>query len=228
MPGRPRTRAKKLAALMAEGQALQVEPAERPDWGLPAPKDDDGSKARDKLSTWWRGQMQHSERAHAQRQDMLAAVRDMEHPNIVFAQQVRMFSAQGMPRDVVATLLMMAESEVELYYGDDFRVGSAELLGQVAQKMAKFALADGDPFVQFKACVEILNRRGGEEWRAPAQKLEIDDSRKKKRGRTIDASKMSWEDRQTLREVIERYVAKDRGGGVAGTLVEGAVAEAQG
>lgn len=223
MAGRPKTRAKRLAAEAALRAAVfpdempqvqsyhgtQRAPAVTVDEPA-APKDD-----REQLSDWWRNQVELIERTSAERADLL---RDAgEHPNPIFARQAKVFGALGIPRDVVAVLLGISEGELSLHYGNEYAVGSAEVVSQVAANLLRIATSQNDR-VAVKAAIEVMNRRGGEEWRPPAQKLEIDDSRKAK-GNLIDSSKLSYEERQQLRAIVERAVGRRVDGEAVGGVV---------
>jgi len=223
MAGRPKTRAKRLAAEAALRSAVfpdempqiqsyhGTQPAPPVTVDEPAPPKDD----REQLSDWWRNQVELIERTSAERADLL---RDAgEHPNPIFARQAKVFGALGIPRDVVAVLLGISEGELSLHYGNEYAVGSAEVVSQVAANLLRIATSQNDR-VAVKAAIEVMNRRGGEEWHPPAQKLEIDDSRKAK-GNLIDSSKLSYEERQQLRAIVERAVGRRVDGEAVGGVV---------
>ncbi len=168
--------------------------------GILAPAKDD----RETLAAWWRSQVAEIERAGAERRQLLATAG--EHPSPIFARQAKVFGALGIPRDVVAVLLEMSQPEMEMYYGTEYAIGSAEVVSQVAANLLRIATSTNDR-VAVKAAIEVMNRRGGEEWRPPAQKLEIEDSRKAK-GNLIDSSKLSWDDRQALRAIIQNATGR--------------------
>jgi hypothetical protein len=175
------------------------------------------------LAQWWRDHVAAIERDGADRTRLLADAG--AHPSEIFAQQARMFAGMGLPRDVAATLLGLPESEFDVHYGADYTVGRAQMIMPVAANMLRIATSSEDRFA-VKAATEVLNRLGGEEWRPPAQKLEIDDSRKSKAG-VIDSSKLSWEDRQVMRGILERATGRAvealPSGVAAGTVVDGSV-----
>ena len=171
---------------------------------------------RVRLEQWWRDQMEAVERSIEERRDMLAD--SGEHPSEIFAHQARKFGALGIPRDVAATLLEISDADFENWYGNEYTVGSAETMVPVAQNLLRMATSMNDR-VAVKAATEFLNRRGGEEWRPPAQKLEIDDGRAPKRG-VIDSSRLSWEDRELMRGVLQRALTGRtiEASGVAGEI----------
>jgi hypothetical protein len=212
MSGRPRKRAAEtaladaadpdlLAHVMAQvsGEAADLPPG-LPTFDDPARPQND----RQMLEHWWREQFSHIERTTAERQELFAGI--TEHPFPTFARQAKMFGAFGMPRDVAALLLEMSEGEFALHYGAEYTIGSAEMFMAVSQNFMRIALSSNDR-VAVKAATEFLNRRGGEEWRPPAQKIEVDDSRKTK-GNLIDSKSLSYDDRQALKAIIERSVGR--------------------
>jgi hypothetical protein len=210
MAGRPRKRAKKGEpkkddpswAESLAGDLLNTPPIPAAPGDLvpvpPKPPSD-----REYLAQWWRDQVEEIERGITDRRALLSVA--FEHPNEIFAQQAKVFGALGVPKDVVATLLGLRETDFEAYYGADYGLGDAEMIGRVATNLLRIATSTDDRYA-VKAAIEVMNRRGKEEWRAPAQKLEIDDTRKKKPN-LIDSSQLSFEDRRLLREIIMRSMS---------------------
>jgi hypothetical protein len=201
MPGRPKSRARRAAeeaeramAALAQVSDGGIETTwERVPDAAPTPAED-----RETLAAWWRSQVAEIERAGAERRELLATAG--EHPSPIFARQAKTFGALGIPRDVVAVLLEMSQPEMEMYYGAEYAIGSAEVVSQVAANLLRIATSTNDR-VAVKAAIEVMNRRGGEEWRPPAQKLEVTDDRKG-RGNVIDSSQLTYEQRQMLRQII--------------------------
>ena len=158
---------------------------------------------RRSLAEWFRDQVAALEQDHQERMDELAQAG--EHPSPLFAGQVRRFSAIGMPPDVLAYMLGISEATLHEHYEAECRVGEGMFLAPVFANLYRIATSGNDR-VAVKAATEIANRRGGEPWRPPAQKLEIDDDRKKSTKGIIDSSKLSWEEREQLRAIIERQI----------------------
>jgi hypothetical protein len=177
----------------------------------PTPADD-----RETLAAWWRSQVAEIERAGAERRELLATAG--EHPSPIFARQAKTFGALGIPRDVVAVLLEMSQPEMEMYYGNEYAAGSAEVVSQVAANLLRIATSTNDR-VAVKAAIEVMNRRGGEEWRPPAQKLEVTDDRKG-RGNVVDTSNMTYDDRQLMREILLRTMGKGVSAGLIPATIE--------
>jgi hypothetical protein len=170
---------------------------------------------REYLSQWWALEFASIERTLEERRNLLADAGP--HPSAMIAREVLAAGVRGIPKDALAVLLQMSETELELHYGVEYASGCAEVIARAAQNMMRIAVSTNDR-VAVKALSDFLNRRGGEEWRAPAQKLEIDDSKKAK-GNLIDSSKMTWEDRQLLRGILERTVGRRVDGEIVGGVV---------
>jgi hypothetical protein len=178
---------------------------------------------RQSLATWWREQIVQLEKEHQERVETLSGAG--EHPSAAYASQVRKFGALGMPVDAIAILLGVPETVLLQHYESDWRIGESLLIAPVAANLFRIATSGNDR-VAYKAAIDILNRRGGEEWRPPAQKLEIDDSRKNKT-RVIDSSKLTFEQRQQLRAIILDHSADNEARVVqtGGLVPAGAVTE---
>jgi hypothetical protein len=220
--GKPRRRARRAAEEAERVQGLLEQISGGPA-NETAPEDmpwvsgirPDPALDREYLERWWREHMAAMELATAARRELLGAV--SEHPSAIFARQARVFGALGMPRDMAAVLLEISEAQFASCYGNEYAVGSAGVLQQVSANMLRIAMSTNDR-VAVKAATEFLNRRGGEEWRPPAQKLEIDDSRKAK-GKVIDSSQLTWEQRQMLRDIIVSATGRRIEGDVVATGV---------
>jgi hypothetical protein len=171
---------------------------------------------REFLANWWRDQFAEIEARAVERGALMASVED--HPDARVAALVREYGALGIEIGKVARLLKMGRSELEAWYGHDYEVGATEVMALASKTMIRIATSSDDRYA-VKAVVEFLNRRGGQEYRAPAQKLEIDDSRKN--AGVIDSSKLTYEERQQLRLIVERAVGRrvdGNGVGVAGAI----------
>jgi transcriptional regulator with XRE-family HTH domain len=171
--------------------------AQVPD-GMPVVPDARGSE-REALSLWWKERIQDIERIYEERIQVLRTVG--EHPSPVFAKIVRMDGALGMPKSLLAKKLGMSVTMLTQYYGDEYDLGAAEMLSQIAANMLRIGTSMTDPAAA-KVGMQILDRRGGEEWRPPAQKLQLEDERDKPP--VIDSSKLTYEERQALREMLMR------------------------
>lgn len=219
MAGRPKKRAREQAE-------KSVQPSEDSNWAenlakdlmtgsnLSTPQlgDHPGSKVlanmadadREFLEDWWRKQLDAIELEMKARAEMIAMAG--VHPNQVFSRQVLQLAALGMPKDTVAILIGLSISEMLMHYGEEYVVGAARVVGQAAANLLRIATSTNDR-VAYKAAVEVINRRGGEEWRPPAQKIEV--ATDPNAGRNlIDSSKLTFDERQALRAIIERAVTR--------------------
>lgn len=162
---------------------------------------------REALAGWWRIRMEQIEREHEARIELLRTVG--EHPSPIFSRQVKMFGALGIPKALAAKLLGIGIRVLESHYGDDYEVGAAEILASVAANMIRIGTSMDDP-ANAKVGMDILSRRGGQEWRPPAQKLEVADDREQPKN-VIDSSKLTFEQRQHLRQMIEHVQSGEPG-----------------
>lgn len=207
MAGRPKTRAKRAAEALLAKQILENPPA--PDWNSMLPPEplsvarqtqlDD----RANLHDWWREQSEFMEKEQAA--IFLALEGAGPHPNLAYSRQVRRLGALGLPPNLIATKLDITEGELFTHYEVDLKQGEGLLLAPVAANMYRMATSGNGKWA-LKAATEILNRRGGEAWRPPAQKVEITDERKVPGKGIIDSAKLSWEEREQLRAIVERQL----------------------
>lgn len=87
------------------------------------------------------------------------------------------------------------------HYADDYELGAAEIITAIAANMNRKAISDSDPNAA-KVGLAILERRGGEEWKNPARRIELDNN-PNKGPPVIDSSKLTFEQRAQLRAMIE-------------------------
>ena len=179
---------------------------------------------REALEAWWSAQFDMMAEAGRVRARMLEEAG--AHPNEVAASMVRRYGALGVEMAVAARLLGMSSGELEMHYGAQYAIASAEVMSLVSQNMIRIAIASDDRYA-VKAAVEFLTRRGGEEWKPPAQKVEIDHTRNR-RSNLIDSSKLTYEDRQQLRAIVERAVGGQKLIEPTGVIGRAAVVEVDG
>jgi len=172
------------------------------DWMIrPPPNLTDPPKeptAKDLTADWWRRQVKDLERVARERGDGIETGNDA-----VLESQARVFGAMGVPTDVAAALMGMSEGQFAAQYAEAYGVGSAAMIAQVSANFLRIATEGSDRYA-VKACIEIMNRRGGEPWRPPAQKIEV--TRPGPKANLIDSSRLSYEDRMALRGILERAV----------------------
>jgi hypothetical protein len=175
---------------------------------------------REQLANWWRKRMEQIETEHEERIESLR--NGGEHPTPAYARQVRMCGALGMEKSVACKMLGISLYTIETHYADEYITGAADTVASVAANMIRIGTSTTDP-ANAKVGMDILSRRGGQEWRPPAQKVEMETEVKEKN--VIDSSRLSFEERQQLRLMIERVqtggegdpVEGDGGGGVSGS-----------
>jgi hypothetical protein len=165
---------------------------------------------RAELAAWWRKRMEQVEREHADRIEQLR--NGGEHPTPAYAKQVKMSGALGIEKSVTCRMLGISMYTLETHYGEEYAVGAAEIVASVAANMIRIGTSMEDPAAA-KVGMDILSRRGGQEWRPPAQKVEMETEVKEKN--VIDSSRLSYEERQQLRLMIERVQTEPEGLGAA-------------
>jgi hypothetical protein len=173
---------------------------------VPAREDAPPPDEREQLANWWRRRMDQIEAEHAERIELLRTVG--EHPSPVFSKQVRMLGALGMPRTLAAKLLGLSAHTLQTHYGEEYDIGAADVIASVAANMIRIGTSTSDP-ANAKVGMDILSRRGGQEWRPPAQKLEVETEVKEKN--VIDSSRLTYEERAQLREMITRVQSGEPG-----------------
>ena len=171
---------------------------------------------REALSLWWKERIQDLERIYEERIEILRTVG--EHPSPVFAKIVRYDGALGIPKQLLAKKLGISVGMLNQFYGDEYDMGATEIISQVAANALRVATSVTDPNAS-KVAMQVLDRRGGDEWRSPAQKIDLktDDAPP-----VIDSSKLTYEERQALRIMLTRVanggegdpVDEDESGGV--------------
>jgi len=157
---------------------------------------------RERMVTWFKSQIQEIEFNANERIERLRTVG--EHPSPVFAQLVQHHAGMGLEPALIAKMLLIPYGTLMLHYEEDIAIGGAAVNLKIAENMARIATSTTDPNAA-KVGMAWLERRAGEAFR-PTKKLEIDDKRDK--APIIDSSKLSAEDRQKLREVIEAALAQ--------------------
>jgi hypothetical protein len=160
---------------------------------------------REQLAAWFKERFEEIDRAAAERIELLRTTG--EHPSPIFAKLVRNHGALGMPKPFVAKMLGITLHTVNTFYSDDYDIGAAEMLSEVATNMLRIATSTTDPAAS-KVGMDILGRRLGRvgtEWAPSAQKVQVEDQTPK--GPVIDSSNLTREEREQLRLMLER-VAK--------------------
>lgn len=152
---------------------------------------------REVLSMWMRERFDMIEREHQQRIELLRTAG--EHPSPIFASMVKRFGGLGLSKTLAAKMLGITYAVLVENYADDYDLGTAEIISGVAANMLRIATSTNDPAAA-KVGMAILERRGGNEWKPAAKKIEVDDG--SNRPPVIDSSKLTFEQRQQLRAMI--------------------------
>ena len=158
---------------------------------------------REALSLWIKAQLEEVEREHQARIELLREGR--EHPCPAFERIVRNHGIVGTPKSTLAKLLGISNTVLMTHYGDAYEVAAAETMAKVASNMVRIATSMSDPAAA-KVGMDMLARRGGEEWRPATKRLEVDNDPNKNAAPLLDTSNMSAEDRQAIREIMERQL----------------------
>jgi hypothetical protein len=155
------------------------------------------------LERWWADELISIEASLNARRALLAKAGP--HPNRIIAREVMGFGAKGIPKEVAARLLRMHEVELERHYGAEYDCAAAEVIARAAENLMRISRGTNDRYA-VKAVTEFLNRRGGEPWRPPAQKIDM--TTQQKAPNVIDSSKLTFDERQALKAIIERALSR--------------------
>lgn len=164
---------------------------------------------RETITAWFRQRLEQSEREHNERIEKIRT--EGEHPSPFFKQQARMFGMLGLPRDLAAKMLQLTGHMFEVHYGDQYELGQAEVIASVAANAIRIGTSTTDPAAA-KTAMDILARRGGVEWKPPAQQVKMEDMRDPPAKNVIDTSSWPVEKRMQL----EAMLREEMNGGVAG------------
>ena len=163
-------------------------------------------ESREALSEWMKSRFEEMEHNYKTRIERLR--NGGEHPSPVFQKQIRLFAALGIEPKLIARMCFITKHILETYYEEDLELGKAEAMVPIAANMMRIATSLNDPN-NAKVGMEWLNRRGGEEWKPPAQKLEL--SKKDNGPPVIDPSNLTAEERAQLRQMMNRVLAGGTG-----------------
>jgi hypothetical protein len=154
---------------------------------------------REAISLWMKERFDIIEREHQQRIELLRTAG--EHPSPVFAGMVKRFGGLGLPKSLCAKMLGISVSTLLSNYENDYDLGAAEIISSVAANMLRIATSDDNQSAS-KVGMAVLERRGGEQWKNPAKRIEIDKDPNKTP--IIDSSKLTFSEREQLRAMLTR------------------------
>lgn len=160
--------------------------------------------AREQLALWMKSRIQEIDQENRERIELLRTVG--EHPSPIFQRIVQRDGALGISKDLVAKALGLSVSALDKFYADDYDLGKVSGLRSVSANAMRIGASPTDPNAG-RVAMQILDRRGGEEWKPP--KIVTEDSRNKVP--LIDATKLTYEERQSLRQMLERVAAGGEG-----------------
>jgi len=166
--------------------------------GMPQAPDLPGDE-RERIANFWKEKIQQLQQVTDERIEILRTVG--EHPSPLIANLIRSDGALGLPKSIVAKRYNITVGSLEAWYGDDYALGAAEIMSQVMAKGIRTALSDNDPNAA-KMITYLLDRRGGEEYRPPAQRVQTEDVTTAPP--VIDSSKLTADERAQLRTMLER------------------------
>jgi hypothetical protein len=162
-----------------------------------------GANPDPELLAFMRERLETIERENAERLDLIRKGRD--HPIELYQKLVHNHAALGLPKSQIACLLGISVNTLEQYYSDEVDVGIAEINLKIAANVARKALSD-DPDAA-RIGLDWLDRRGGDGWRKSTQKVEMVDDKPP----LIDATKMTYEERQVLKQIFTRIAEGGEG-----------------
>jgi hypothetical protein len=174
----------------------------------PAPAIVTPESERETITAWFRQRLEQSEREHQERIERIR--NEGEHPAPFFRQQARMFGMLGLPRDLAAKMLQLTAHMFEVHYGGEYELGQADVIASVAANAIRIGTSTTDPAAA-KTAMDILARRGGVEWKPPAQQVKMEDLREPAAKNVIDTSSWPVEKRMQLEAMLREEI-----GGVAG------------
>ena len=154
---------------------------------------------REAMALWIKERANEIDAKYQERIELLRTVG--EHPSPIFQKIVRTHGALGMPKRLVARLLGLTQRDLKAFYEDDYELGELEAMSSVAANALRIASSPSHPDAA-RIAIQVLDRRGGEEWKPPAQKVEVNNTNNAPP--VIDSSKLSPEERQQLRAMLLR------------------------
>ena len=173
--------------------------------GMPVVEDARGAE-RERLSVWMRERIAEVDREHRERIELLRTVG--EHPSPLFQKVVMNMGGLGMPKGLLAKMLGLTVATLESNYGDDYALGKAYKIKAVAANALRIATSETDPNAA-RVAMQILDRQGGTEWTPPVKR--VADVKDPDKPPTIDSSKLTYDQRQQLRAMLEAVVDGQEG-----------------
>jgi hypothetical protein len=157
---------------------------------------------REAIANWFKEQM---DLVLAEKDSRIEVLRTVgEHPSPIFANMVREHALIGLEPRYIARLLCVSASTITTYYAEQLEEGKAQALVAISRNMFRIATSQTDPN-NAKVGMQMLERRGGEEFKPATKKVEFEDTTK--HPPLIDSSKMTYEERQQMRAMLMRIAS---------------------
>lgn len=169
------------------------------------PPENAAGSRREQIALWMKERIDSIASQYEERIELLR--QGGEHPNPVHGKMVKKFAMLGISKSQIAKLLEIGMTTIVTYYEDEFDRGIAEGNAAVAMTMLHIATDPTNPQAG-KVGMSWLDRRGGDEWAGSAKKVQIED---KRTAPMIDSSKMTFEERQTMRAMLTRITEGGEG-----------------
>jgi hypothetical protein len=163
---------------------------------------------REALSLWMKATVDDVRREYEERIAYLK--KHGEHPSPLFADMVRNYGMTGLSVAAAARMMNISQAVIKNHYLDDYELGRAELVAKMASNYIRIG-SSTDPFLAptaAKVAGSILEKFGGSDWKPAAKRLEVEDTTKQ--APLLDTSNMSYEDRQAIREIMERQLLQQK------------------
>jgi hypothetical protein len=159
---------------------------------------------RKDLMQFMKAELESIARSYQEREDLIKS--GGEHPMPLYAKLVHNHAAMGQTIPQICRYLGISRPVLERWYADELELGVAQINLRIASNVARKALSD-DPDAA-KIGLDWLDRRGGDGWRKSTQKIEVAEEK----ARTIDPTKMTYEERQALRAILENAAKREADG----------------
>lgn len=154
---------------------------------------------REQIALWMKARFEKIEADNAEREMILRTAGD--HPSPIFGKMVRRLAGLlGMSaKTQIARMLDISVDILNRFYIEDLELGIAEVNVAVAGTMLQIATDQHNPSAA-SAGMKWLERRGGNDWKPPAKKLIL--GKEDEKSAVIDSSKLTFEQRQQMRAMI--------------------------
>jgi hypothetical protein len=160
---------------------------------------------RQRMVDWMKQQIAEIQRAADLRVELARTVG--EHPMPLFGQLVQHYAGMQLDPQVIAKMLMIPYSTLMLHYEDDLTLGAAHVNLKIAENMVRIATSTTDKDAA-KVGMDFLGRTN--KLMKNTKKVEIETPQD---SRVIDSSKLTPEQRQQLRDMIEAATREPAEGG---------------